>query len=94
MAWPKLHVICVRNGHKLHVFNGIAQSLGDHLFQNILIIHLYSYLLSKNKLGEHCEFSEVFLFFFFQNYFLCTVIGAGFTVSNNRKKPEVVVRNK
>ena len=93
MAWPKLHVICGRNGHKLHVFNGIAQSLGDHLFQNILIIHLYSYLLSKNKLGEHCEFSEVF-FFFFQNYFLCTVIGAGFTVSNNRKKPEVVVRNK
>ena len=33
-------------------------------------------------------------FFFFLNYFLCTVIGAGFTVSNNRKKPEVVVRNK
>ena len=33
-------------------------------------------------------------FFFFQNYFLCTVLGAGFTVSNNRKKPEVVVRNK
>ena len=68
MAWPKLHVICGRNGHKLHVFNDIAQSLGDHLFQNILIIHLYSYLLSKNKLGEHCEFSEV-LFFFFKTIF-------------------------
>lgn len=35
MAWPKMPVICGRNDQKLHVFNGIAQSLGDQLFQII-----------------------------------------------------------
>lgn len=53
-------------------------------------MHLYSYLHRKGKLIEHHTFT---LFIFFKND-LSAGIGAGFTVSNNKKEPGVVVRNK